>query len=96
MRFCLAETGHHYVVYSTAGAFKLTVSGKGFQGYWFDPRESQGSFGAACRVTAGTSTFTPPDVSRDWVLWVTDGSDLNRGVTHPSSGATVVQVVMGQ
>ncbi len=33
-------------------------------------------------------------LSPDLVLWVTDGTDLNSGVIHPSAGATVVQEVV--
>jgi len=95
-RFCLAEAGHHYVVYSASGPFKVTMSGMGLKGSWFNPRDVNGSLGSAFDVTAGTSTFTPPDMDNDWVLWVTDGLHLNRGGTHPSPGATVAQVIVGE
>jgi len=95
-RFCLAEAGHQYVVYSTSGSFTLTTSGTGLKGYWFNPRDVNGSLGMAFSVTAGTSTFTPPDTSKDWVLWVTDGMQLNSGLTRPSAVATVAQVVVGK
>jgi len=94
--FCLAEAGHHYVVYSTSGSFKLTRSGTGLEGSWFNPRDVNGSLDSAFNVAAGTSTLTPPDTGKDWVLWVTDGLSLNRGVTHPSTGATVAQVIVGE
>ncbi len=95
-RFCLAEAGQHYLVYSTSGSFKLTTSGTELKGSWFNPRDVNGSLGSAFNVAAGTSTFTPPDMGKDWVLWVTDGLHLNRGVTHPSTGATVAQVIVGK
>ena len=95
-QFCIAEAGRHYVVYSTSGSFKLTVHGTALKGYWLNPRDVDGSLGTAFNVLAGTSTFTPPEVSKDWVLWVTDGTDLNSGVTHPSAGATVAQRVVGK
>ena len=94
-RFCLAESGHHYVVYSTTGPFALSVSGTGLTGRWFNPRDPNGSLGASFPVSSGTSTFTPADTAKDWVLWVTDGTNLNTDVTHPSVGATVVPVVVG-
>ncbi len=95
-RFCLAEAGHHYVVYSTSEPFKLTTSGTELKGYWFNPRDVHASLGIAFNVSAGASTFTPPDTGKDWVLWVTDGLHLNSGVTHPSTGTTVAQVVAGK
>jgi hypothetical protein len=84
------------VVYSTLGSFRLTARGTGLKGYWFNPRDVHGSLGTALDVRAGASTFTPPDPGKDWVLWITDGSDLNSGATHPSTGATVVQIVMNR
>ncbi len=93
-RFCLAQARRHYVVYSTSGSFALTVRGRALKGCWFDPRDINGSLGTAFDVAAGTRTFTPPDLGKDRVLWVTDGTDLNSGVTHPSEGATVTQVVV--
>ncbi len=93
-RFCLAEDGHHYVIYSTSGSFKLTTNGTGLKGCWFNPRDVNGSLSTVFNVTPGTSTFTPPEASKDWVLWITDGMHLNRGVTHPSTGATITQVVV--
>ena len=95
-RFCLAQAWHHYVVYSTSGSFKLTARGAGLKGYWFNPRDVNGSLGPAFGVRAGEGMFTPPSTDGDWVLWVTDGTDLNGGVTHPSAGATVVQQVVGE
>lgn len=94
-RFCLAETGHHYVVYSISGSFTLTTMGTGLKGYWFNPRDVNATLGEAFNTTAGTNTFTPPDTSKDWVLWITDATHLNSGVTHPSAEATVTQVVVG-
>jgi len=96
MRFCLAEAGHHYVVYSTSGSFTLTTSGTGLKGYWFNPRDVNSPLGMAFNVSAGMSAFTPPDTSQDWVLWVTDELHLNSGVTRPSTEATVVQVVVAK
>lgn len=95
-RFCLAEAGHHYVVYSTSGSFTLATSGTGLKGYWFNPRDVNASLGATFNVTTGTNTFTPSDTSKDWVLWVTDGTHLNSGVTHSSGGAKVTQVAVGK
>jgi Domain of unknown function (DUF5060) len=95
-RFCLAEEGHHWVVYSRLGSFTLKTSGTGLKGFWFNPRDANGSLGAAFDVPAGTTRFTPPDASQDWVLWVADGQQLNGGVTHPSGGGSDVKVVVGK
>jgi len=94
-RFCLAEIGHHYLVYSTTGSFTLSVTGAGLTGRWFSPRDPHSSFGTPYCVSSGTSTFTPPDITRDWALWVSDDSNLNSHVTHISTEATVLQVVAG-
>jgi hypothetical protein len=93
-RFCLAEAWRHYVVYSVSGPFKLTVRGTGLKGYWFNPRDVNGSLTEAFNVKAGAGTFTPPDPGRDWVLWITDGSNPNSGITHPSVGAPMMQAVV--
>jgi Domain of unknown function (DUF5060)/GH141 insertion domain/Right handed beta helix region len=93
-RFCLAESGHHYVVYSTTGAFKLSVTGTGLTARWFNPRDPNASLGTPFDVSSGASTFTPPDTARDWALWVTDGTNPISGITRPSTGATIVRVVV--
>lgn len=94
-RFCLAERGNHYVVYSTGGAFTLSVTGNGLQGRWFNPRDPNGSLGNPFPVQAGTQSFTPPsDTASDWVLWVSNGSQLGNTAVNPSTGATVVQVIV--
>jgi len=92
-RFCLAESGHHYLVHSTAGSFTLSVTRTGLTARWFNPRDPNASLEMPFGVASGTSTFTPPDIARDWVLWVTDGSNLNSGVTRLSTEATVVRIV---
>jgi hypothetical protein len=94
-RFCLAESDHHYLVYSTAAAFALAVTGAGLAGHWFDPRDPNASLGKSFGVCSGTSTFAPPDPGRDWVLWVTDGSHLNSGVTHSVSHLSPKAAVVG-
>ncbi|MBI3010463.1 MAG: PKD domain-containing protein [Candidatus Omnitrophica bacterium] len=94
-RFCLTEPGHHYVVYSTTGAFTLTVTGSSLQGRWFDPRNPNASLGNPFAVSSGTSKFTPPNnATLDWVLWVTEQSSLNSGVTNPTRGADLIQVIV--
>ncbi|MDP2899098.1 MAG: right-handed parallel beta-helix repeat-containing protein [bacterium] len=94
-RFCLAESGHHYLAYSTTGSFTLSVTGTGLTGRWFNPRDPNAPLGTSFGVSSGTSTFTPPDATCDWALWVTDGTNLTNGVTRLSTEATVVQVVVG-
>jgi hypothetical protein len=83
-RFGLAEAGHHYVVYSSSGSFTLELQGEGLQGYWYNPRDPEASLGTPFSVSPGSQTFTPPSQDFDWVLWITDGSHLTAGVTHPS------------
>lgn len=100
-RFCFAEDGHHYLVYSTSEPVRLKVSKGGLMGRWFNPRDPDASLGTAFPVVAArpghplkdAPTFTPPtDLSNDWVLWVSDGSHLGDGVNHPSPGASVTRV----
>lgn len=94
-RFCLAESGAHYLVYSTTGSFRLTVSGSGLTGRWFNPRDSQGNLGAPFPVSSGSRVYTPPSqVTADWVLWITNSQNLTNGVTHPSGVARFVQVLV--
>jgi len=94
-RFCLAEPGHHYVAYSSGGAFALEVQGTDLKGCWFNPRDSNASLGQPFAVAAGKGSFTPPESPpSDWVLWITDGSNLNRGVAHPSTGATITREII--
>lgn len=86
-RFLLAEPGHHYIAYSMEGAFELQVEGSDLQGYWFDPRATDPTLGDPFPVSAGSQLFTPPSpANADWVLWITDGSNLTNGITHPPGG----------
>lgn len=94
-RFCLTESGRHYLVYSQTGSFTLNLAGSGLSGRWFDPRDPGANLGGPFSVAAGSQIFTPPSsTTSDWVLWITDGSNLNSGATNPSIGATIVQVVV--
>jgi hypothetical protein len=94
-RFVLAEAGHHYVVYSTGGAFTLDVSGTGLNGQWYDPRDPNATLGVPFSVKAGTQTYTPPNnVNEDWVLWISDGSQLNSVTSHPNNDTTIVSVMV--
>lgn len=94
-RYARAETSHHYFVYSEGGTFTLQVSGSNLKGRWFDPRNPNANLGAEFSVTAGSRTFTPPSsTSSDWVLWITDSSNLNSGEIHPSPGAAIVSVTV--
>ncbi len=81
--YALAERGHHYVVYSAAGGFTLEISGSGLQGYWFNPRDPGATLSQGFSIAAGTHNFVPPDsIEKDWVLWISDGTNLTNGVTH--------------
>ncbi|MBI4624919.1 MAG: hypothetical protein HY736_17100 [Verrucomicrobia bacterium] len=102
-RFCLAEDGRHYLVYSTSGALQLRVTRRGLKGHWFNPRDPNATLGIPFPVAAGrgdvslkeVQTFTPPaDSSEDWVLWISDGSNLNEGSNFPSPGAAISRVVV--
>jgi hypothetical protein len=94
-RFVLAEMGHHFLVYSRSGSFDLSVSGSNLQGYWFNPMDPQATLGVAFPVASGQHSFTPPDTTNnDWVLWITDRTDLNAANTHPSAGSAIVQQVI--
>lgn len=94
-RFALAEPGQHYVMYSRSGSFSITVTGNGLEGHWFNPRDSQATLGSPFPVSAGTTIQTPPsETGSDWVLWITSGTNLNTGTTHPSPGLVVVQQIV--
>ena len=95
--FCLAEVGHHYVVYSMGGPFTLNVSGSGLTARWFDPRNPDADLGKAFGITPGIQPFTPPNnTSRDWVLWITDETNLTSGVMHPPTGAFRTQEIINR
>jgi hypothetical protein len=91
-RFVLAEIGSHYVVYRREGAIRLKLSGKDLTARWFNPRDPNASLGDPFAVSSGTRLFSPPrDVHKDWVLWISDGSNLNRGIVQASAGAVLTQ-----
>ena len=70
----------------------MNLSGTGLEARWFNPRDPNAVLGAALAVSAVSADFTPPsDVNQDWVLWVTDGTNLNDPVTHPTGGAQILQ-----
>lgn len=94
-RFVLSELDHHYVVYSLGVAVQLKITGAGLTGRWFNPRDPNAVLGEAFRVSPGPQSFTPPHSDdRDWVLWISDGRNLNRGMVRPSTGATLTQEVV--
>jgi hypothetical protein len=91
-RYVLAETGHHYMVFSE-GSFSFNVTGSNLTGQWFDPRNPSASLGSPFSVSAGSRTFTPPSsTSSDWVLWITDSSNLNDSAQFPSAGDDMLSV----
>lgn len=92
-RFVLAEPGHHYVVYSSSGSFNLNVSGQNLVGRWFNPRDPDASLQPPFNIPEGDLSLTPPtSANEDWVLWVSDGSNLNTGVTHASPGNSMLSI----
>ncbi|NLG70990.1 MAG: DUF5060 domain-containing protein [Chloroflexi bacterium] len=95
-QFVLAEAGHHYLVYTTGGPFSLEVQGQNLNGRWFDPRSPGAWIGSPFAVSAGTQSFTPPEAAgeQDLVLWISDGSQLNPGVTHPSTGSPMLSLTV--
>ena len=94
-RFCLADEGRHYIVYSQSGAFTLNVKGDNLKGHWFNPRDSNASLGSRFFLSTNQKLFVPPNyVLRDWVLWISDDSNLRSGVLHPTSGATLTQEII--
>ena len=90
-RFCLAERGHHYLVYSLSGAVTVRVAGENLRGAWYDPHDPESKLELSLRRRAGGPNIQPPDPSRDWVLWISDGSNLNTGRTHPASLPPIVR-----
>jgi hypothetical protein len=91
-RFCLAEPGHHYVVYSMSGNPRVRATGEQLHGAWYDPSNPEASLGPAFAIEPGDREYEPPDPSRDWVLWITDGTNLNPGRTHPASLLSIVRL----
>ena len=95
MSFALAETGHHYLVFSVLESFQVNLSGTDLQACWFNPRDPEADLGTPFAVSAGLRTFTPPapESGTDWILWITDGTNLTDGVTHLSGDATILRIV---
>jgi len=93
-RFCLAEEGHHYVVYSQSGSFNLTIKGSNLKAQWFNPRNPDALLSSPFNVSPDRQhLFTPPDnASKDWVLWISDGSNLRSGSLYPSKGALITHL----
>ncbi len=81
-KFCLADPGHHYAVYTSNGSFTLDVSGTNLRGFWYDPTNPAATLGSPFPVTPGRNVFTPPQ--QEMVLWLTDGTNLGNGITHPT------------
>jgi hypothetical protein len=93
-RYALAENGHHYLVYSEGGTFSLNLSGQNLRAAWFNPRDPKANLIGATSVASGTVSFTPPSDSKlDWVLWVTDGTNLTAGELHPVLGGAPTVII---
>jgi hypothetical protein len=96
-RFVLAEIGRHYVVYSRRGTIRLKLAGEGLAARWFNPRDSEADLGDAFAVSPGTEVFSPPeDAHKDWVLWISDRSNLNSGIVRASTEAVLTQEVINR
>jgi hypothetical protein len=95
--FALAETGHHYMVFSVLTSFELDLSGTNLEAQWFNSRDPNATLGAPFAVSAGLNQFTPPvpQSGDDWILWVTDGTNLNDPVIHPTGDAQLIQQIVG-
>lgn len=90
-RFALAENGHHYLVYTLAGSpFEIDITGDALTAYWYDPRDADSELLSIGPIPAGASILEPPS-SGDWVLWITDGTNLNDGDLYISPSATMVR-----
>ena len=89
--FCLAELGHHYLVYCQGREIQINVRGDGLIGYWYKPTNSNASLQGPFLVQAGTRRFQAPESLDDWVLWITDGSNLNSVRLYPPDGGVVVK-----
>jgi hypothetical protein len=89
-RFCLAEIMHHYVVYSTTGFFSLETKGSNLMGYWFNPRNQYSNLDFAFEVSEGKREYFPPEnVTEDWILFITDGTNLLQNKFYPSKGPNI-------
>ncbi len=96
-RFCLAEEGHHYIVCSQSDAFNLKVNGRNLKGCWFNPRDPKASLGFPFIVSPGKRFYVPPDnISKDWVLWISDSSNLNSGNLYPCKGSVITTEIINR
>lgn len=73
--FCLAEEGHHYAVYTGSGKVSLRVTNPDMVAYWYNVREPSPRFISAGPVHKGQNEFEPPNIGKDWVLWITEKSN---------------------
>jgi hypothetical protein len=96
-RFALAEADHHYLIYHQSGSsLNVDLTGSNLMAQWFNPRDPNGNLGTPFAVSAGNDVlFTPPNGLEDWVLWITDGTNLNAQVTHPTGNAQLIQQFVG-
>ena len=69
VRFCLAEEGHHYLVYSQKGRIDIRLKGDKLKGRWFNPRNPEAELGAAFDVT---SEILEPREGSDTITFVAD------------------------
>ena len=85
------EEGHHYLVYKTTSesSIKVTFSGTGMTACWWNPASASATLTGCAAATAGSNVaFTPPSsASAHWVLWISDGSNLNTVRLHPDPAA---------
>jgi hypothetical protein len=94
-RFLLAEPDHHYVLYSLGGTIRTHLTGVGLAARWFNPRDANAVLGEPFSVSPGIRTFTPPDsTDAAWVLWVSDGTNLNTATLGGFAELTVSQEIV--
>ncbi len=97
LQFCLAEKGHHYLIYSISGSFKISTINTRLRGYWLNPRNSSIIYEKEDFISEGEHVYTPPSNSeRDWVLWLTDGSNLRTGSLYPSKGSKMLPILINK
>lgn len=72
-KFCLAEEGKNYVVYSEKGKINILIEKADMVAYWYNVREQSAALIPAGKViNVGQNEFETPDSENDWVLWITE------------------------
>jgi hypothetical protein len=89
-RFCLAEEGKNYLIYSLGGSFQVKNKNV-LNAYWYNPRSPGERLSQRFVLRPYQNNVEPPfEKEKDWVLWITNGKELSEPTLYPSKKLDVV------